>query len=114
MFEVTPDDLVSLNVLKVVHEDLLREHVDEGLDVSSHDLLVLSLLNQPREVAVGEGRHKKLHVEMIPIKVSEQRLRLCDVCLKGLPEEDGGILDHFFLTHVGPDLVSQVQNGSHN
>lgn len=32
-----------------------------------------------------------------------------------LREEDGGVLDGFVaLTHVGPNLVSQIQNGRHN
>ena len=64
MFRVATNNLVTLDVLQVVHENLLRKHVDERLDVGSHHVLVVSFL-QLAKVAVWESRHEKLHVELI-------------------------------------------------
>ena len=41
-------------MLEVVHEDVLGEHVDEGLDVGGHLILVFSV-DQLAEVTVREG-----------------------------------------------------------
>ena len=64
MLWITLNDLVALDVFKIIHKDLLGEHVDESLDISSHHVLIVSLL-QLAEVAVWEGGHEELHVELI-------------------------------------------------
>jgi hypothetical protein len=65
VFGVAANDLLAFDVLQVVHEDVLAEHVDQGLDVCRHLLFVLGL-HKLAEVAVGEGRHEELHVELVP------------------------------------------------
>ena len=64
MLWVTCNNLVSFYVFQVVHENVLAQHVDKGLDVGSHFIVVLCL-DQLTEVAVREGRHEKLHVELV-------------------------------------------------
>ena len=64
MLWITRDDLVALNVLQIVHEDLLGQHVDESLDISCHHVLIVSL-HQLAEVTVRKGGHEELHVELI-------------------------------------------------
>lgn len=64
VFWVACNDLVSFYVFQVVHQNVLAQHVDKGLDVGSHFIVVLCL-DQLTEVAVREGRHKKLHVELV-------------------------------------------------
>ena len=64
MLSVTLDDSCASDMLEVVHEDVLGEHVDEGLDVGGHLILVFSV-DQLAEVAVREGRHEELDVELV-------------------------------------------------
>ena len=66
MLGVALDDLVALDVLQIVHEDRLRQHVDQRLDVVRHLLLVLCF-DQIAEVVVGKGRHEELHVELVSV-----------------------------------------------
>ena len=53
MLWVSIDDLLTFYVTKIVHEDVGRQEVDQGLDVLSHLLLVLTWL-QLAEIVVRE------------------------------------------------------------
>ena len=66
MLRVRTHNLVALDVLQIVHEDALAEHVDERLNIRRHLVLVVGL-DQLAEVVVGEGRHEELDVELISI-----------------------------------------------
>ena len=54
MLGVAGHDLVTLDVLQIVHKDLVREHVNQTLDVRGHLIFVIRL-NQLAEVVVGES-----------------------------------------------------------
>ena len=64
MLWVPHDDLLSIDVFEVVHEDFLGEHVDEGLNVRRHLFFIVSL-DELAEVTVGERRHEELDVELV-------------------------------------------------
>ena len=51
---VARHNLVTLDVLQIVHKDFVGEHVDQALYVVGHLILVISL-NQLAKVVVGES-----------------------------------------------------------
>ena len=116
MLRITADDLVTLDVLQVVHQDVLAEHVDEGLNVSRHLIHVVGLL-QLAEVVVWEGRLKKLDIKLVPEQKITSKLdppSTMVLRMSNLPEEYSGVIDGFLLAHVAPDLITQVQNCRNN
>ena len=54
MLGVARHNLVTLDVLQIVHKDFVGEHVDQALYVVGHLILVISL-NQLAKVVVGES-----------------------------------------------------------
>ena len=76
MLRVSHDNLLTIDVFQIVHQDLVRQHVNELLDVPSHYSLIFAFL-QIAEVVVWEGRHKELHIELVPTiekKLSNKRV----------------------------------------
>ena len=67
MLRISINNLLSLDVSNIVHEDLGGEQVDEWLDIGSHLLFIIVVL-QWAEVEVGECRLKELDVESVPTK----------------------------------------------
>ena len=65
VLRIASHDLVSFDVLQVVHQYVLAEHVDEGLNICRHLIFVFGL-HQRVKVAVWERRHEKLDVKLIP------------------------------------------------
>ena len=94
VLRIAADELITLDVLQIVHQNVLAEHVDEGLNVSCHFILVIRLF-QLTEVVVWEG-----HLEELDIKL--------------VPEEHSGVFDVFVLAHVVPYLIAQVHNSRDN
>ena len=70
MLRVSADDLITTDVLQVVLQDLLRKQVDQSLDILSHFLLVVSLL-EGAEVDIRESCLEKLNVEHVAAKQTE-------------------------------------------
>ena len=68
MLRVALHDLIALDVLQVVHENLLRQHIDQLLNIGAHHFLIICVENEFAEIAVREGRHEELHVELISAK----------------------------------------------
>ena len=54
MLGVARHDLFTLDVLQIVHKDLVGKHVDQTLDIRGHLILVIRL-NELAEVVVGES-----------------------------------------------------------
>ena len=74
VLRIASHDLVSFDVLQVVHQYVLAEHVDEGLNVSRHLIHIVGLL-QLAEVVVWEGRLKKLDIKLVPEQKSTLKVR---------------------------------------
>lgn len=77
MLGIARHDLVALDVLQVVHQDVLAQHVDQRLNIGRH-LLVFLRFHQLAEVAVGESRHEKLHVELVPATIITINQSICN------------------------------------
>ena len=75
MLSVATDDLVTLDMLQVIHKYSLAQHIDQGLDVCRHFLLVVSL-DELAKVAIWECTHEELHVELV--SAYHKRLKLVE------------------------------------
>ena len=74
MLRITADNLVTFDVLQIVHQNVLTEHVDQGLNISRHLILIVGL-HQLTEVVVREGRLKKLDIKLVPEQKSIVKVR---------------------------------------
>ena len=62
MLRVATDNLASLDVAQIVAQDLLREQINQCLNVCSHFFFVGGLLERT-EVDIGESRLEELDVK---------------------------------------------------
>ena len=64
VFRVATDDLIASNMAQIIAENLLREQIDQCLNIHGHFFFVVGLLKRA-EVDVGESRLEELNVECV-------------------------------------------------
>lgn len=90
VFRITIDNLLSLNMRKVILEDFFWKKIDQSLNIFSHFFFSLSIFKWAK-VYIWECTFKKLYVKLVRKKHSN-------------------IINRLFNTNISKDLVTKFKN----
>ena len=66
MLRIPSYDLLTFDVLKIVHQYVLAQHVDKSLNIFSHGNHVIISVCQVVKIVVRESLLKKANVKLVP------------------------------------------------